>query len=117
MEDESGYMMALKHSLWNLLAGSRGGFTRIEIIKLLRARPYNTNQLHEKLGLDYKTIQHHMRMLTNGNIVTAGEGKKYGSMYFLSPLFEANIQLFDEILEKVGESQINRGNKRVKRGK
>ena len=106
MED-SGYLMALKHSLWNLLAGTRGGVTRIEIIKLLRERPYNTNQLHEKLGLDYKTIQHHMRMLVNGNIVTSGEGKKYGSMYFLSPLFEANQQLFDEILGKVGESQIN----------
>jgi DNA-binding transcriptional ArsR family regulator len=113
MED-SGYLMALKHSLWNLLAGTRGGVTRIEIIKLLRERPYNTNQLHEKLNLDYKTIQHHMRMLMNGNIVTTGEGKKYGSMYFLSPLFEANQGLFDEILGKVGKSQINRKAKNKK---
>lgn len=105
MED-SGYILALKRSLWNLLAGTRGGFTRIQIIELLRERPYNTNQLHEKLNLDYKTIQHHIRMLMNSNIITAGEGRKYGSMYFLAPLFEANLQLFDEILEKVGESQI-----------
>jgi DNA-binding transcriptional ArsR family regulator len=116
MED-SGYLMALKHSLWNLLAGTRGGVTRIQIIELLRERPYNTNQLHEKLNLDYKTIQHHMRMLMNGNIVTAGEGKKYGSMYFFSPLFEANQGLFDEILEKVGESKINKGDKKTHRGR
>jgi len=106
MED-SGYVMALRRSLWNLLAGTRGGITRIEIIQLLRERPYNANQLHEKLGMDYKTIQHHIRMLTNGNIITPGEGKKYGSVYFLSPLFEANMGLFDEILAKVGKSQIN----------
>jgi len=116
MED-SGYIMALKHSLWNLLAGTRGGVTRIQIIELLRERPYNTNQLHEKLGLDYKTIQHHIRMLINGNIITAGEGKKYGAMYFLSPLFEANQMLFDEILEKVGKSQINKRDKKRERGK
>lgn len=113
MED-SGYVLALRRSLWNLLAGTRGGITRIEIIRLLRERPYNANQLHEKLGMDYKTIQHHIRMLTNGNIITSGEGKKYGSMYFLSPLFEANTGLFDEILGKVGESRINN---QVKRGK
>jgi DNA-binding transcriptional ArsR family regulator len=113
MED-SGYILALKRSLWNLLAGTRGGVTRIEMLRLLRERPYNTNQIHEKLGLDYKTVQHHIRMLMNSNIITSGEGKKYGSMYFLSPLFEANMQLFDEILEKVGESQINRKEKERK---
>ncbi len=108
---ESGYLLSLKHSLWNMLAGTRGGITRIRIIKLLRKRPYNINQLHGKLGLDYKTIQHHIRVLANGNIIITEDSKKYGSMYFLSPAFEENIHLFDEILEKVGEKQINREGK------
>jgi DNA-binding transcriptional ArsR family regulator len=80
--------------------------TRVQIIKILRERPYNTNQLHEKLGLDYKTIQHHIRVLTNGNMINTDEKGRYGSVYFLSPLLEQNMQLFDEILDKIGESKI-----------
>lgn len=108
---ESGYLLSFKHSLWNMLAGTRGGITRVRILKLLRERPYNVNQLHEKLRLDYKTVQHHIKVLINGNIIMTEERKKYGSMCFLSPAFEENIHLFDEILEKTGEKQINREGK------
>lgn len=108
---ESGYLTALKQSLWHLLAGTRGGITRIDIIELLRKRPYNTNQLHEKLKLDYKTIQHHVKVLMDENVITCSDKNKYGNMYFLSPLFEENIRLFDEILEKIGKKQLNKEGK------
>jgi predicted transcriptional regulator len=108
--EEDVYVKSLKFSLWNLLAGTRGGFTRIQIIKLLRKRPYNINQLKDKLSLDYKTVQHHIRFLMDSNIITTGE-KRYGSMYFLSPLLEKNMGLFEEILDKVGENKINKGKK------
>ncbi len=110
MED-SGYMLSLKHSLWHIFAGTKGGVTRIRIVELLRERPYNVNQLHDKLGLDYKTVQHHVKVLARGNVITTEEGKKYGSMCFLSPAFEKNVHFFDEILEKTGERQINKGGK------
>ena len=105
--ETSGYLQSLKRSLWYVLAGTRGGITRIQIIELIRDRPYNINQLHEKLHLDYKTIQHHIKVLMNENIITSDEKRKYGSLYFLSPLFEQNISMFDEILEKTGEKKIN----------
>jgi DNA-binding transcriptional ArsR family regulator len=112
--EESPYVRSLKHTLWHVLAGTKGGITRIEIIELLRDRPYNTNQLHEKLHLDYKTVQHHLRVLVNGNVIATDDDHKYGSMYFLSPLFEGNIHLFEEILEKIGKKQINRKEKKEK---
>jgi DNA-binding transcriptional ArsR family regulator len=108
---EIAYLRSLKHSLWHLLAGTRGGITRIRIIELLRERPYNTNQLREKLSLDYKTIQHHIKVLLDADIITCSDKSKYGSMYFLSPLLEENLQLFNEILEKTGETKLNKKGK------
>ena len=111
---EDAYISSLKFSLWNLLAGTRGGLTRVRIIKLLRERPYNINQIKEKLDLDYKTVQHHIRFLMDSRIITTGE-KRYGSMYFISPLLEKNMGLFDEILDKIGENNINKEGKDSKR--
>jgi DNA-binding transcriptional ArsR family regulator len=62
--------------------------------------------MHEKLSLDYKTIQHHIKVLTGGNIITANEGSRYGSMYFISPLLEKNMYLYEEISAKIGKKQI-----------
>jgi predicted transcriptional regulator len=110
--EEAGYLLSFKRSLWNTLAGTRGGITRIRILALLRQRPYNVNQLHEKLNLDYKTIQHHIKVLTSFNIIATEDKEKYGSMYFLSPTLEKNIYLFDEIMAKVGEKDIKERNKK-----
>ena len=109
------YLNSLKFSLWNLMAGTRGGLTRIRIIQLLRERPYNTNQIKDTLNLDYKTVQHHIKFLMDSNIITFGNEKRYGSVYFLSPTLEKNISLFDEILEKMGETQISKKNKKYAR--
>jgi len=100
---EEGYIRSLRLSLWELLAGTRGGLTRVKILKCLRERPYNMNQLHEKLKMDYKTIQHHIRVLMKGNIITTTDVNRYGHMYYLSPLLEENIHLFEEILDKIGK--------------
>ncbi len=103
MRDPS-YLRSLKHYLWHLLAGTRGGLTRIHIIQLLRDRPYNANQLHDRLSMDYKTIQHHLRVLSKRNIITTENEGSYGAMYFLSPLMEENMEMFDEILGKIGQN-------------
>ena len=111
MED-SGYLISLKHTLWHVLAGTRGGITRIKMMELLKERPYNVNQLHDKLQLDYKTVQHHIKVLLKEKIITTDDEKRYGSMYFISPLLEKNIYIFDEILDKTGKSEINKENKK-----
>ena len=108
---EMDYMKSFRHSLWQMLAGTRGGMTRIRILLLLRKRPYNMNQLHERLGMDYKTIQHHIKVLMNSRIIENEDEKKYGSVYFVSGFLEKNIGMLDEILDKTGEKKISRKGK------
>ncbi len=92
----------MKRLLWWLIAGTKGGVNRARIIKALHDRPYNANQLSEVLGLDYKTIKHHLKVLSKNGVVTlAGDG--YGAMYFLSSVMEGNYALFEEIWEKIGK--------------
>lgn len=52
------------------------------------------------LGMDYRTIRHHLGVLEKNRIITsAGEG--YGITYFLSPVMEENYGLFEEIVKKI----------------
>jgi len=87
----------LKQVLWYVLAGTRGGYSRIRIIEALIDRPYNANQLSEKLEMDYRTIRHHLKVLTENNILARPAGDAYGSMYFLSGIMENHIGTFEEI--------------------
>ena len=90
----------LKYLLGWLIAGTRGGVTRAAIIKSIHETPQNANQLANKLGMDYRTIRHHLEVLEKNRLVTsAGEG--YGTTYFLSPALEENYALFEEILKKI----------------
>jgi len=91
-----------KRLFWYLFAGTRGGDTRIKIIMILKEKPYNTNQLAEALGLDYKAIQHHLNVLEKNNLITR-QGEKYGVMFFISPYLEVNSDAFDEICSKIGK--------------
>lgn len=90
----------LRRLLWFLLGGSRGGENRARIIRSLRAKPNNLNRLAGELDLQYKAVQHHMRILvTNSLVVTSGE--KYGLVYSLTPWFLAHMEEFDQICEKL----------------
>jgi len=85
---------------WVLFVGSRGRTSRIRIISALRKRPSNRNQLSIALGIDYKGIQHHLKVLEGNNLVTKF-GKNYGVIYCVSPLFENSEFVFDEIVDKL----------------
>lgn len=90
----------LKYLLGWLIAGTRGGPTRAKIIKTLRETPQNANQLATLLGMDYRTIRHHLEVLEKNRIITsAGEG--YGTTYFLSPVMEDNYAQFEEIVKRI----------------
>jgi DNA-binding transcriptional ArsR family regulator len=82
------------------LGGARGGENRAKIIHELGARPSNLNQLSTKLGLDYRTIVHHVDVLLKNSLVIT-QGEKYGAVYFLSPRLEAGLVIFEEICDKL----------------
>jgi predicted transcriptional regulator len=93
-----------KRLMWFLFAGSRGGLNRLKIITTLKETPLNTNQLAKDLSLDYKAIQHHIKVLEKNNMITR-MGEKYGITYFISVFLEANMETFEEIARKLDKSK------------
>jgi predicted transcriptional regulator len=73
---------------------------------LLLDRPLNTHQISQELGLDYKAVQHHMKVLEKNNMVQK-IGDKYGAIYHLSNFLEVNIRALDEAIDKL-ERKMNR---------
>jgi len=80
--------------IWWVFAGNRGGPNRARLVVALKERPMNANQLSEFLGMDYKTIRHHLTVLLKNRLVIA-EGQGYGAMYFVAPELE---QFYDEFV-------------------
>ena len=89
-----------KMVFWFLFVGSRGATNRIRIMSTLRKMPSNRNQLATELGIEYKNIQHHIKILEKNNLVKK-IGKQYGLIYYVSTLFENSEAVFDEIVNKL----------------
>lgn len=85
-----------------IFTGMKGGMNRVEIIKILSKNKLNANQIKEKTGLDYKTVQHHIRLLLKNRFIVAS-GQKYGAVYSITEEFKENFNLFKEILAKVNK--------------
>jgi DNA-binding transcriptional ArsR family regulator len=91
----------VRRILWWVLTGNRGGPNRGRIIVTIKEQPMNANQLSQKLGMDYKTVRHHLNVLQRNHlIIEVGEG--YGAMYFLSPELEQTYEEFLKIWGKIG---------------
>lgn len=99
-------MADLRRILWYLLGGTRGGPTRARILVALRNRPRNTNQLAEALDLDYKTVQHHLKVLRENRVLMRG-GEGYGAIFLPTPEMENSWEAFDEIAAKVAPEVID----------
>lgn len=100
-------MDSIRRLLWWMLAGSAGGQNRGRIIMLLRGRPSNAHQMAKELGLDYKTVRHHLDVLMENQMLSA-RGEGYGRMFFLSPMLETNFTAFEEIWGQIGKTQISK---------
>ena len=85
------------------IAGTRGGLPRLHILLLIKNKPYNINELSKIFSMDYKSIQHHIRILEKSGLVTSSK-KKYDNEYKLSTLLEANSEALKE-LENMGKSK------------
>jgi DNA-binding transcriptional ArsR family regulator len=88
--------------LFYLFTSTRGGFTRLRIIMLLLERSYNTHQLALELQLDYKAVQHHMKVLEKNNMILK-IGEKYGAIFHLSTFLEVNIGALDIAIDKLDQ--------------
>ena len=96
---ESANPQQIKMLLWSVFAGSKGCINRVKVVLQLKKTPLNTNQLSEKLGLDYKVIERHLEILEKNELVTK-VGDRYGSTFFLSSILRSNLNLFDEVADK-----------------
>jgi DNA-binding transcriptional ArsR family regulator len=92
----------LKHLLQWLVIGTRGGANRAQIIVAIRQEPRNANQLASLLGVDYRTVRHHLDVLEKNGLVTS-MGEQYGKMYFLASELEENFRVFEEIWNEIGK--------------
>lgn len=79
---------------------------RFRIMMVLENEPMNANQLADRLDLDYKTIEHHLDLLEEHNIITT-MGSGYGKNYFLSDQMEENKDLLEETAKKANLGDIN----------
>jgi DNA-binding transcriptional ArsR family regulator len=86
--------------LWHLLASSRGGPSRVRIIRAIDERPRNANQLADALDLDYTTVRHHLDRLVENNVVRSTEND-YGAVYLITDQARSNWNTMEEILDTV----------------
>lgn len=81
MESENAgaakYSGAVEKVLYLLFAATAGGPMRTRIIEAIKEAPRNANQLREHLGVDYRTVTHHLKILEKDNMVV-GVGEQYG---------------------------------------
>jgi DNA-binding transcriptional ArsR family regulator len=92
-----------KRLLWYLIGSTKGGVNRARIINMLNIQPSNANQIASELALDYKTVLHHLRALSDNGLIVTENKESYGATYFLTPLLEKNLDSFKEILAKIGK--------------
>lgn len=97
-----------KHVIQWLIAGSRGGVNRGKILETLREEPMNANQLGESIGVDYRTIRHHLEILEKNGMITS-MGPRYGTMYFISANLEDSWVDFEEIWNRIGTNNNSDG--------
>jgi len=94
----------IQDTLWWLIAGTKGGVARGRIILAIKDIPRNANQLAEVLGMDYKSMRQHLKVLEKNKLVVP-VGSGYGITYLLSTEMEENFGEFEKIWERVGKAK------------
>jgi DNA-binding transcriptional ArsR family regulator len=95
---------AFRRLLFYLLAGTRGALNRLIILRYLKETPVNANKLATELKLDYKTVQHHIKILEQNGLIVSSQKGAYGAVYFVSPYLEAEYSILEEIWAKVDKT-------------
>ncbi len=91
--------------LLHLFTGTRGGDNRLRILKKLEKRQHNPNQLVRELGLDYKTIVHHLEILEENGLVEREGNRSYGGIFRMTEFARAQKPIFRKIYSGLGEGR------------
>ncbi|MBN1785360.1 MAG: winged helix-turn-helix transcriptional regulator [Candidatus Methanofastidiosa archaeon] len=94
-------MRTRKQVLWWLFSGMKGGYNRALIVLSLMKEPQNAHQLSQSIGIDYKTVRHHLMVLEKNNMVEC-IGSGYGNCYFFKDIDEDERGTLSYILNKMG---------------
>ncbi|MGD0257606.1 MAG: winged helix-turn-helix domain-containing protein [Thermoplasmata archaeon] len=78
--------------MWYLLHGTRGGPNRRRILDELVRSPANAHHLAGALGLDYRTVRHHLRLLEQNGAVSRPVGDAYATPYEIAPAAMAYLE-------------------------
>jgi DNA-binding transcriptional ArsR family regulator len=89
--------VSTRRLLWWLLRATRGGPTRVRLLRLIAEKPMNANQLAKELGLDYTTVRHHLGILEKNKVVDV-VGDKYGAVYCLSEWLTRKSEVLEQAL-------------------
>ena len=81
--------------MWYLLFGTRGGPNRRRLLDELSRSPANANQLSAALGLDYRTVRHHLKILERSGAVTRPVGEAYAAPYEICASTSAYLETLD----------------------
>lgn len=92
--------------LWHLVAGTRGGPNRLQILYILSLGPSNANQLTKETGLDYKTVKHHLEILVENGLVKTSKENKYGELYYLTDFAKTKLKVFEKIWKQLEKEDL-----------
>ncbi len=93
-----------KQLLVHIFGFSRGAEMRYRIVAALIERPRNANQISKLLGVDYKSVQHHINVLLENKLIQTPVQDAYGATYFLTAMMEQYFPYVQEIWNKYGKS-------------
>ncbi len=85
--------------MWWLFVATRGGEMRLRIMKSIMENPKNANQLSSEVGVNYRTIEHHLKVLVENHLVMI-MGNGYGKTYFLGEIAQNNSNILEEIMNQ-----------------
>ncbi|WP_297068732.1 winged helix-turn-helix domain-containing protein [Thermococcus sp.] len=86
--------------LW-LLVGSKGGRTRVRILRLVMEKPVNVHKVAKELGLNYRTAKYHLGLMLEHGIVEK-VGEDYGAIYVPSHDVEESWDEIEKLIEVNG---------------
>lgn len=94
--------------MWYLLFGTRGGPNRRRLLEELTRSPANAHQLAASLGLDYRTVRHHLRILERNGAVVRPVGDAYATPYEICDSTSAYLETLVKAPANSGSRPVGR---------